>query len=166
MLYHYVPFFPFPLIHSNFHTIYPYFSRLYITPHSTFHIPHSMSSLVAWSIAEPKLIGCNNFGPRVPKILSQAHLWMWSEWKFQETWKLCPFATMEDKSAFHIIFSSCCPLDSKFWVCSDIPRSSQFSHWLKFCSSQPLASNVKQALFKAKYKKLKMLLSVRDLIQY
>jgi hypothetical protein len=55
MLYQYVPFFPFPLIHSNFHTIYPYFSRLYITPHSTFHIPHSMSSLVARSIAEPKL---------------------------------------------------------------------------------------------------------------
>jgi hypothetical protein len=47
-------FFPFPLIHSNFHTIYPYFSRLYITPHSTFHIPHSMSSLVARSIAELK----------------------------------------------------------------------------------------------------------------
>jgi hypothetical protein len=41
MLYRYVPFFPFPLIHSNFHTIYPYFSRLHITPHSTFHIPHS-----------------------------------------------------------------------------------------------------------------------------
>jgi hypothetical protein len=39
MLYHYVLFFlPFPLIHSNFHTIYPYFSRLYITPHSTFYI--------------------------------------------------------------------------------------------------------------------------------
>jgi hypothetical protein len=32
-----------------------YFSCLYITPHSTFHIPHSMSSLVARSIAEPKL---------------------------------------------------------------------------------------------------------------
>jgi hypothetical protein len=31
-------FFPFPLIHSNFHTIYTYFSRLYITPHSKFHI--------------------------------------------------------------------------------------------------------------------------------
>jgi hypothetical protein len=41
MLYHYVPFFPFPLIHSNFHTIYPYFSHLYTTPHSTLHIPHS-----------------------------------------------------------------------------------------------------------------------------
>jgi hypothetical protein len=54
MLYHYVLFFPFPLIHSNFHTIYPYFSRLYITLHSTFHIPHSMSSLVARSKAEPK----------------------------------------------------------------------------------------------------------------
>jgi hypothetical protein len=54
MLYHYVPFFPFPLIHSNFHTIYPYFSCLYIIPHSTFHIPHSMSTLVARSIAEPK----------------------------------------------------------------------------------------------------------------
>jgi hypothetical protein len=68
MLYHYIPFFPFPsihsnlllfwhkeatatckkrtkntlgptAIHSNFHTIYPYFSCLYITPHSTFHIP-------------------------------------------------------------------------------------------------------------------------------
>jgi hypothetical protein len=38
MLYHYVPFFPFPLIHSNFHTIHPYFSRLYITPHSTFYV--------------------------------------------------------------------------------------------------------------------------------
>jgi hypothetical protein len=38
MLYHYVPFFPFLLIHSNFHTIYPYFSRLYITPHSTFYV--------------------------------------------------------------------------------------------------------------------------------
>jgi hypothetical protein len=38
MLYHYVPFFPFPLIHSNFHTIYPYFSCLYITPHSTFYV--------------------------------------------------------------------------------------------------------------------------------
>jgi hypothetical protein len=32
-------FFPFLLIHSNFHTIYPYFSHLYITPHSIFHIP-------------------------------------------------------------------------------------------------------------------------------
>jgi hypothetical protein len=38
MLYHYIPFFLFPLIHSNFHTIYPYFSHLYITPHSTFHV--------------------------------------------------------------------------------------------------------------------------------
>jgi hypothetical protein len=53
-------FFPFPLIHSNFHTIYPYVSRLYITPHSTFHIPHSMSSLVARSIAEPKFLS-NHF---------------------------------------------------------------------------------------------------------
>jgi hypothetical protein len=38
VLYHYIQFFPCPLIHSNFHTIYPYFSRLYITPHSTFHV--------------------------------------------------------------------------------------------------------------------------------
>jgi hypothetical protein len=38
MLYHYVHFFPFPLIHSNFHTIYTYFSRLYITSHSTFYV--------------------------------------------------------------------------------------------------------------------------------
>jgi hypothetical protein len=38
MLYHYIPFFPCPSIHSNFHTIYPYFSSLYITPHSTFHV--------------------------------------------------------------------------------------------------------------------------------
>jgi hypothetical protein len=32
----------------------PYFSRLYITPHSMFHIPRSMLSLVARSIAKPK----------------------------------------------------------------------------------------------------------------
>jgi hypothetical protein len=38
ILYHYILFFPFPLIRSNFHTMYPYFSRSYITPHSTFHI--------------------------------------------------------------------------------------------------------------------------------
>jgi hypothetical protein len=38
---------PCPLIHSNFHIIYSYFPRLYITPHSTFHIP---------CCAEPKLI--------------------------------------------------------------------------------------------------------------
>jgi hypothetical protein len=36
MLYHYIPFFPFPLIHSNFHTIYPYF-HVYTSP----QIPHS-----------------------------------------------------------------------------------------------------------------------------
>jgi hypothetical protein len=32
-------FFTFPLICSNFHTIYPYCLHLYITPHSTFYIP-------------------------------------------------------------------------------------------------------------------------------
>jgi hypothetical protein len=31
------------------------------------------------------------------------------------------------KSALHIIFSSCRPLDLKFWLWSDIPWSSQFS---------------------------------------
>jgi hypothetical protein len=38
MPYYYILFFQFPLIHSNFHTIYHYCSHLYITPHSTFHI--------------------------------------------------------------------------------------------------------------------------------
>jgi hypothetical protein len=49
MLYHYIIIFPFPLIHSNFHTIYEkitYQSLLHIytsphIPHSTIHIPHS-----------------------------------------------------------------------------------------------------------------------------
>ena len=31
-------FFPFLMIRSNFHTIYPYISCLYIIPHSTFHV--------------------------------------------------------------------------------------------------------------------------------
>jgi hypothetical protein len=31
-------FFPLPLIHSNFVPTHPYFSHLYITPHSAFHI--------------------------------------------------------------------------------------------------------------------------------
>jgi hypothetical protein len=52
MLYHYILFFPFLLIHSNFHTIYPYFFMF--IHHPTFHIPHSMLSVVARSIAEPK----------------------------------------------------------------------------------------------------------------
>jgi hypothetical protein len=38
MLYHYIHFYPFPLICSNFHTIYPYFSHLCIIPHSTSHV--------------------------------------------------------------------------------------------------------------------------------
>jgi hypothetical protein len=55
MLYHYIPFFLFPLIRSNFHTI--YMSLFFTTIHHfTFHIPHSMSSLVARSIVEPKYL--------------------------------------------------------------------------------------------------------------
>jgi hypothetical protein len=38
-------------LHTNF-----YFSHPYITPHSTFHIPHSILSVVVRSIVEPKLI--------------------------------------------------------------------------------------------------------------
>jgi hypothetical protein len=54
ILLHY--YFPFPLICSNFHTIYEkitYQSLLHV--YTSSHIPHSMSSLVVRSIAEPKL---------------------------------------------------------------------------------------------------------------
>ena len=60
MLYHYTLFLPFPLINFNFHTIYEkitYQSLLFTfidSIHPTFHVPHSMSSLVTQSIAKPK----------------------------------------------------------------------------------------------------------------
>jgi hypothetical protein len=51
-------FFPFPLTRSIFHTTYEKFtyqSLLFMFIHySTFHIPHSMLSLVVRSIVEPK----------------------------------------------------------------------------------------------------------------
>jgi hypothetical protein len=59
MLYHYTLFFPFPLICSNFHTIFKritYQSLLFTSiHHPTFYIPHSMLLLVVRSIVEPKL---------------------------------------------------------------------------------------------------------------
>jgi hypothetical protein len=76
MLYHYTHYFPFPLTCSSFHTNYkklhinPYFLQLHIIPLSTFYISNSMLSLVARSIAEPKLyfiISLNN-------VLQNSHI--------------------------------------------------------------------------------------------
>jgi hypothetical protein len=70
-LYYYIIFFHFHWFQLSYNLWKNYISiltsRLYITPHSTFHIPHSMSSLVVRSIAEPKL-----FNVKLSSILKNA----------------------------------------------------------------------------------------------